>query len=57
MSNIVHIYLLHTHIDILNLINLKNVTWHLTFSSINHWTIGRMVISTARDKTPMEIPS
>jgi hypothetical protein len=48
--------LLHTHIDILNLISLKNVTWHLKFSSINRWTLGRMVISNAHEKTPMEIP-
>jgi hypothetical protein len=48
--------LLHTHIDILNLISLKNVAWHLTFRSINRWTLGHMVISTAREKTPMEIP-
>ena len=43
------IILLHTHIDILNLISLKNVTWHLTFRSINRWAIGRIVISTTRD--------
>ena len=47
--------LLHTHTDILNLINLKNVIWHLTFRSITRWTLGRMVISTAHEKTPMEI--
>ena len=41
--------LLHTHIDILNLISLKNVTWHLTFRYINRWTLCRMVISTACD--------
>ena len=41
--------LLHTHIDILNLISLKNVTWHLTFRYVTRWTLCRMVISTARD--------
>ena len=41
--------LLHTHIYILNLISLKNVTWHLTFRYINRWTLCRMVISTARE--------
>ena len=41
--------LLHTHIDILNLISLKNVTWHLIFRYVNRWTLVRMVISTARD--------
>ena len=41
--------LLHTHIDILNLISLKNITWHLTFRYINRWTLCRMVITTARD--------
>ena len=40
---------MHTDIDILNLISLKNVTWHLTFRLINRWTLCRMVISTARD--------
>jgi hypothetical protein len=50
------IYYYDPHIDILNLISLKNVTWHLTFRSINRWTLGRMVISTAREKTPMDIP-
>jgi hypothetical protein len=44
------------YIYILNLISLKNVTWHLTFRSINRWTLGRMVISTAREKTPIKIP-
>ena len=42
-------YILHTHIDILNLISLKNVTWHLTFRYINRWTLCCMVISTASD--------
>ena len=44
-----HCTLLHTHIDILNLISLKNVTWHSTFRYINSWTLCHMVISTARD--------
>ena len=48
--------LLHTRIDILNLVSLKNVTWHLTFRSINRSTLGRMVISTAREKNSIEIP-
>ena len=29
---------------------------HLAFRSINRWTLGRMIISTAREKTPMDIP-
>jgi hypothetical protein len=44
-----YVVLLHTHIDILNLISLKNVTWHLIFRYINRWTLVRMVILTARD--------
>ena len=32
----VYCVLLHTHTDILNLISLKNVTWHLTFRFITH---------------------
>ena len=42
-------FLLQTNINILNLISLKNVTWHLTFLYINRWTLCRMVISTTRD--------
>ena len=48
--------LLHTHINILNLISRKNVTWHLTFRPITRWTLSRMFISNARDKTSTKIP-
>ena len=47
--------ILHTHLEILNSISLKNDTWHLTFRSINSWMLCRMVISTACKKTPMDI--
>ena len=56
MWTTIKIILLHTHKNILNLISLKNVTWHSTFRSIDRWTLGRMVMSTACEKTPMEIP-
>ena len=47
--------ILHTHLEILNSISLKNDIWHLTFRSINSWMLCRMVISTACKKTPMDI--
>jgi hypothetical protein len=36
--------------------HIQKIQENLTLFSINRWTLGRMVILTARKKTSMEIP-